>query len=336
MSQSKSRPIRSTGDLARALGLSRWTVSRALNGHEDIGVETAERVRREAERLGFAPSLIGRSLRSGTTDLIGVSLPDLEDFYLTGKVKRLQECLATSGWRVVMQMGASEADERAAHATFASMRCAGVVAVASRAGSFEVLKRAGIPVVAVDALTKTDAVEIRTDRAHAMRLVLRHLHAVGHRAALSVGFSVTGSRYQSERVNALRAEAVKLGWSANALAFEEADETDDFAVGEVLAKRYLEGRGRRPRAVVALNDRVAFGFLETVHRKGLSVPGDVAVVGYDDSALARYATPSMTSVDPRSAHLIETAVERLLSGMAGKPTPGRTLVRPTLVVRESA
>jgi len=336
MSQTKSRPIRSTGDLARVLGLSRWTVSRALNGHADIGAETAERVRREAERLGFAPSLIGRSLRSGTTDLIGVSLPDLEDFYLTGKVKLLQECLAAGGWRVVMQMGAGEADERAAHATFASMRCAGVVAVASRAGSFEVLDRAGIPVVAVDALIKTDTVEIRTDRAHAMRLVLRHLHGVGHRGALTVGFNATGSRYQSERVNAMRAEAGKLGWSAKALTFEDADEGGDFAVGEALAKRYLAGTGRRPRAVVALNDRVAFGFLETVRREGLSVPGDVAVVGYDDSELATYANPSITSINPRSGQLIEVAVERLLSGIAGKPTPGRTLIRPMLVVRESA
>ncbi len=331
--------IRSTADLARALGLSRWTVSRALNGHADIAAETRERVLAEAGRLGFAPSLIGKSLRSGVTDWIGVTLPDLEDFYLTAKVSRLQERLAGEGWRALMQVG--DGGERQAFERFAAMRCAGVIAVAARASDEDLapLRRAGIPLVAIDPLGSLRTDEVLTDRAQAMRTMVRHFHARGHRAVMAAGLDVVAGAYARQRRRGLLGAARSCGWAEDAVKAVPSPGPNNMEAGVGLAKRYLlESPAQRASAVIAINDRVAFGFLRELVSAGVRVPEDVAVSGYDNSELAAFCAPPLTTVDARSDDLIDAAVDLLLRRIRGgeEVTPERVVIRPRLVLRETA
>lgn len=333
----KSSAIRSTADLARAMGLSRWTVSRALNGHEDISPETARRIRMEAERLGFSPSLLGRSLRSGRTDLVGVCVPDLEEYFLTSKISLIQRHLGESGFHVLLQIVESAEGEAAAIQRFASMQCCGWLTVASRLEREK--KESGVvsslPVVHVDPLHSRVGVVVKTDRSQAMRLAVGHLHERGCRRLVTAAIDPEGEGYAAERMRGLQKEIARHRWDRPPVFLRSAG-SDDFETGTLAAAELLKLPARGKTGVVALNDRVAFALVQALALAGVRIPESVAVVGYDDSGLARSARPSLTSVDPRPGQLIKTAAELLLKGLGGKSKPQKIVIRPNLIVRGSS
>lgn len=332
------KTIRSTGDLGRLLGLSRWTVSRALNGHKDIAPATAEWVRSEAARLGFAPSLIGRTLRSGTTDWIGITIPDPETYFLTGKVRRLQELLAAEGWQALIQVTEDAAAEERALERFAAMRCGGVVLVAARAGAaaFARLRRNGVPAVAVDPLAPAGADEVCTDRAGGMRALIAHLHERGVRRVVAAEMPPDSKGYVGQRNAGMRAAAKRLGWAPDAIRTWAAEGLAEISAGAALAGE--GGVWRGAQAIMALNDRVAFGFLQSLPR-GTRVPGDLLVTGYDNSEIAAFSRPPLTTVDPRPDELMARTSEMLLGAISRRrraAEPQKTVVKPLLIFRDSA
>jgi LacI family transcriptional regulator len=323
-------PVRSTRELAEALGLSRWTVSRALNGHKGIHVRTVERVREAARTHGFSPSVLGRGLRSGRTDLIGVCVPDLVDFYLTEKIMRLQKAAAGRGLDVLLQFSdGSESSEHAALERFVAMACRGVVVVASvleeQAPGWARLEAAGIRAVRIDPLVRGAGAEVSTDRAAGLRQVVEHLHELGHRSLVAVGIGPVTGAYGRQRVEGLRRGVRTCGWNGKwDLTFVPVPEVD----GSWTA---MEGADVvRPTAMVAVNDRVALRVIRWLDARGWKVPGDVSVVGFDNSEVAAIARPSLTTVDPHPSALMDEAVRLLFEE---EPEPVR--VRATLVVRES-
>lgn len=333
----KSSGIRSTADLARVLGLSRWTVSRALNGHGDISPGTAERIRSEAARHGFSPSLLGRSLRSGRTDLVGVCVPDLEDYYLTNKISLIQRHLAESGFHVLLQIAESAGEEAAAIRRFASMQSSGWMTMASRLEGEKELSDivSEVPVVHVDPLYARAGVVVKTDRSRAMRLAVKHLHNRGCRRLVTAGIDPAGGGYAAERMKGIRSEILQWKWDKPAHFLSSAG-IDDFETGTLAAEELLAHAGRGKTGVIALNDRVAFAMAQALSSAGVRIPGSVAVVGYDDSGLARIAKPALTSIDPHPGRLIQAAAALLLKGLGGNSKPERIVVRPTLVVRASS
>lgn len=333
----KSSGIRSTSDLARAMGLSRWTVSRALNGHRDISPDTAERVRAEAARLGFSPSLLGRSLRSGRTDLVGVCVPDLEDYFLTNKISLIQRHLAASGFHVLLQIVETAAGEMAAIQRFSALQCAGWISVASRleAGNAAGAEMPGIPVVHVDPLHARPGAVVKTDRAHAMRLAVRHLHLRGCKRLVIAGIDPAGGGYAGDRVKGLRKEILRQGWDQKPLFLESAG-ADDFETGTQASAELLPHLGKAKTGVIALNDRVAFAMAQALTSAGVRIPARVAIVGYDDSGLARTARPALTTIDPQPGKLIKAASEMLLKGLKGHAAAESIVIKPRLVVRDSS
>ena len=333
----KSSGIRSTADLARVLGLSRWTVSRALNGHGDISPGTAERIRAEAARHGFSPSLLGRSLRSGRTDLVGVCVPDLEDYYLTNKISLIQRHLAESGFHVLLQIAESAVEEAAAIRRFASMQCSGWMTMASRLEGENELSGivSEMPVVHVDPLYARTGLVVKTDRCRAMRLAVKHLHNRGCRRLVTAGIDPVGGGYAAERMRGIRREVLRWRWDKPP-HFLSCAGIDDFETGTLAAEEFLALGGRGRTGVIALNDRVAFAMAQALSSAGVRIPGSVAVVGYDDSGLARIAKPALTSIDPHPGRLIQAAAALLLKGLGGKSGDERLVVRPTLVVRASS
>ncbi len=333
----KSSGIRSTADLARVMGLSRWTVSRALNGHGDISPGTAERIRAEAARHGFSPSMLGRSLRSGRTDLVGVCVPDLEDYYLTNKISLIQRHLAESGFHVLLQIAESADEEAAAIRRFASMQCSGWMTMASRLEGEKELSGivSGMPVVHVDPLYPRSGVVVKTDRSRAMRLAVRHLHSRGCRRLVTAGIDPSGEGYAAQRMIGIQAEIPRWQWDKPA-HFLASVGNDDFETGTLAAEELLTLAGKGKTGVIALNDRVAFAMVQALSSEGIRIPESVAVVGYDDSGLARIARPALTSIDPHPGKLIQAAAALLLKGLGGKSETEQITVRPSLIARASS
>lgn len=328
-------PIHSTAELARLLGLSRWTVSRALNGHAGVDPKTAERIREAARREGFTPSLLGSGLRTGRTDLAGICLPDLEDYFLTTKITMLQEALRSQGLHPLFQIAGSPDEENETLARFAAMRCAGVVLIASSLDESEPgprkLATQGIPFVRIDPVNATTGLSISTDRRRAISEAMEALHEHGHRGVVAAGFS-TRTTYGRQRVDGLRDGCRKLGWNfvTDIQILPEESEADDFTYGAILGQAYLSMPSRIP-AILAINDRVAAAIMRELHTAGLRVPEDVSLIGYDNADFSPYTTPPLTTIDPQVSELIAGAVAMLATGKARASKQ----VRPRLVTRQT-
>ncbi len=271
-------PVHSTSELARRLGLSRWTVSRALNGHSGINAETAERVREEARKAGFSPSILGRGLRSGRTDLIGIVAPDLEEYFLTRKLSVLRLRIEKAGYHGIIQMtDSSPASERAALERFRTIRCTGVLTFASSLGPRDIglqrLKEANIPCVQIDPLLKTTGRIAGTDRLEAQRLTLEHLFSLGHRHIAVFGID-SSTPYGRQRYEGINAACTSAGLSPEESLcwFAKNNPGDDFATGRDLALGLIQARPR-PTAIVTINDRMAMGAILGLYENGVSVPG---------------------------------------------------------------
>ncbi len=328
--------VQSTTELAERLGLSRWTVSRALNGQPGVNAATAERVREEARKVGFAPSILGRALRSGKTDLIGVVAPDLEDYHLTRKITVLRKRIEEAGWHGIFQITDSTVEnERDALERLSAIRCAGVISIGSHLRQQEMslsrLTSAGIPVVMIDPRDSDGERLVVTDRAAALSLALRHLHDLGHRRFGVLGIDAMTS-YGRQRMQGIRKACRKLGLDENrAMEFLVKDGPgDDFETGAAMTRKLLAPNKKPPTAIIALNDRTALGALSTLHELGLRVPEDISLIGYDNTDFSAFTTPALTSIDPQPAELVHAAMDLLLS-----PIPGRRVVSPRLVIRRS-
>jgi LacI family transcriptional regulator len=328
--------VHSTSELAERLGLSRWTVSRALNGQPGVNAETAERVREAAREAGFAPSILGRGLRSGKTDLIGVVAPDLEDFQLTRKISVLRDRIEEAGWHGIFQITDSSAEsERDALERLSAIRCAGVINFGSRLEYNETaLSRfvsAGIPVVMIDPEQPGSDRVVLTDRAAALREALKHLHSLGHREFAVLGINAQ-TTYGKQRVEGLLKTGRQLKLDVKkALRFFSRDEKlDDFEAGAAMIRAVLSAPGKTPSAVIAHNDRTALGALSVLQEHGPLVPDEISLVGYDNTDFCPYTTPALTTLDPKSSDLVHAAMDLLLS-----PEPGRRVIVPQMVIRQS-
>jgi len=331
--------IRSTAQLARELGLSRWTVSRALNGHPGLNEQTVALIKETARRHGFSPNILGRGLRSGRTNLVGICLPDLEDYFLTAKISLLQETLSARGLHPVLQItDGTPAAENAALERFSAMRCAAALSIASRLAESDPasvsLAAARIPLVRIDPLQPGRSASVSTDRRSAMVLALAHLHALGHRKLAVAGFS-GGSFYNNQRLEGLKGGCRKFGWNFKRDLFflPAGDEADDFAAGAELAHRHVR-QIRQTSAILAINDRVALGLMNGLQPAGIRIPEEISIIGYDNADFSSHLRPALTTIDPQVDQLIAAAVDLLLRENAGGEDSQR-LVHPRLIARKS-
>ncbi len=335
-------PIRTTTQLARSLNLSRWTISRALNGQPGVGAKTVARIQAAARTGGFAPSQLGRGLRSGGTNQVGVCLPGLDDYFLTPKITLLHENLQSLGLQPLLRIvdGTPE-DENAALERFAAMRCAGVVGIASRLLGSDpgprCLTTAGIPLINIDPLQKLDGPCILTDRRAAMRALLAFLHKLGHRRLVAAGFSRTGS-YSKQKIAGLQegCRALKWNFQRDIVLLECPSDENSFAMGAHLADAWRKHHSKNS-AILAINDQVALGLMRRLQDHGVRVPEDVSIIGYDNRAFSPFAGPPLTTIDPQIELLIAHAVKPLTPGSSkNRPHDVKPiLVRPRLIERAS-
>ncbi|HYW28506.1 MAG TPA: LacI family DNA-binding transcriptional regulator [Gaiellales bacterium] len=301
-------------ELSEITGLSQAGVSYALRGQR-VSAATEARVRAAADRIGFRTDPIARALRGGRTQLVGVVGGSLADLWHQQFVAGMQQALRRHGLRMVLADAAGEAGEEVALARdLADQRVDGLIILPidpTAPGWREIA--AATPTVSVNERLPAPAGAIRFDSARGIAMALEHLAQLGHERITALG----GAPHATPRRAGLR--RVRCGYSI--------DEAHAAAI------RILGGRDR-PTAVFALSDTVACGVYAACRDRGLEVPAELSVVGFDDIPVAPLLDPPLTVVGWDTPRAAEAAVELLTEAIDGRPAPEMVLA-PQLVARRS-
>jgi LacI family transcriptional regulator len=326
-------------DVAARAGVSVGTVSNVLNRPERVSPSTRERVLRAIEELGFVRNEAARQLRAGRSRIIGLVVLDVGNPFFTDLAAGAERVAAASNLSVVL---CNSNDDVAREQHYLSMlkeqRAFGVLItpVGNRTATIEEIRRMGTPVVLVDRGARRKQCSVSVNDRVGGELAASHLIEQGHQRIGFAGGPVSINQV-SQRLAGARTAVEAAGLPRESLTVLETPRMDvafGRAIGEQLTA--LPPR-RRPTAVFCANDLLALGLLQDTAQRGLSVPEDLAIVGYDDIEFAAAATVPLTSVRQPRARLGQAAMELLMEeATAGDSHRHRQIVfEPELVVRES-
>ncbi len=317
-------------EVAAHAGVSIATVSRALNGSDTVASATRERVLAAVEQLKFRPSRLGQSLAEGRHAANGIVFPDLSGPYYAEVVLGYEEVAAELGSSVLILATHGRPDPSRRVLELAR-RVDGMVLMGRTVpdGVVSQIADTGIPVVLLARPAVGEADTISADNESATRELVEHLLGHGYRRFAFVG-DPAESPDVAGRYEAFRAALQNAGHRPPREPLRCAF---DVPSGKQAALRALR-RATRPEVLVCGNDETALGALEAAAELGLSVPGDVAVTGWDDVMAARYA--GLTTVRQPMRELGATAARWLRERIEGTPVPVRRQVLKTrLIVRSS-
>lgn len=321
-------------DVAAAAGVSAMTVSRVLNGAPGVGSSVRERVEQSISSLRYTRNPAARSLASAEMARIGVLYDRPNGAYLSELLVGLLDEASRSGRQLLLQRCDQPESIARAVETLLEESVDGVVVappLSDVAAIYRRLAAAGKPTVAIAAKRDDAGPSVRIDDYAAARRMTEHLIALGHG---DIGF-VTGDPD-------LRASAVRERGYRDALSAAGLD-AGPIAAGDFSYRSGLEAgalllaRRPRPTAIFASNDDMAAAVSTQAHRRGLDVPGDVAIVGFDDTIIATTTWPELTTIRQPVAELARVAMERLTRRARDPADDGDEIILPyDLVVRASS
>lgn len=324
-------------DIALRTGLSINTVSLALRGSPRISDATRLKVEAAARAVDYTPNHAAKSLVSRRTMTIGLLLTDITSPLLTQVARAVELALKESGYMALLAASNGDpAEEVRALATFRARQVDGVLAYPHDVTELDAilrLRETGMPTVLLAGPHEAVPADIvSTDEVHGGHVAAARLLAAGHRR-LGV---ISGTRPRTAlKQRGILAALAGAGLSAGAMVVED-PRGDTPRHGHDAAARLMTG-AEPPTAIIASNDRLAFGALAWCRQNGRAVPQDVAVIGFDNVDLAAYAVPPLTSVDYPVEAVTRAAIERLMVLIAAptQPAPTALRIRPDLILRGS-
>lgn len=323
-----ARPGRVTIDqVAEAAGVSTATVSRAMAGRP-VRADLAERVLRTAGELGYQPNRAAQGLASGAYRTIGVVVPDLENPYFSGVLKRITLSAAGADFKTIVADANNDPDEELPLCRSLLQQVDGLVVVSPRMSSTALRELASMAPTTVLVNRVAAGVGLSTvsvDAFGAMLKICGHLVGLGHREVAYLAGPPTAWQEQQRWQAVQRAEAFGL----TGLAVPAGSTVDD---GSRVAEQAL---ATGATALVAFNDLVAIGALQRLAELGVSVPGEVSVTGSDDIPFASCVRPGLTTTAAPRAELGDATWTRLAAAMNGEPPVDVPQLEPILVIRDS-
>jgi len=326
-------------DVARLAGVSPSTVSRTLNGKGQFAPATRTAVEDAVARLRYRPNTIARSLRTKSTQTIAFLLPYVPDPFFVSLIGGVQEHALRHDYSILLCVteGDPEREEHYLNLLRAKQvdgaLVDGPVLPATRIARFV---EDGFPIVCVDRDVDLASVPlVQVDNRLGARRATEYLLSLGHRRIAHVsGARLETFRHSRERLAGYQ-EALA---AAEALADPRLVVAGDYTEeGGVRAIRALLDGGASFSAVLASNDLSAIGAIRALAERGLRVPEDVSVVGFDDIHISAFINPPLTTVHQPAAEIAQRATELLVARIRGEDVADRRhLLEPTLVVRDSA
>ncbi len=327
-------------EVAKRAGVSLGTVSNVLNRPEIVAKETRERVSSAIEEIGFVRNGSARQLRAGTSQHIGLVVLDVTNPFFT-EVARGVEDLANQAGYVVILCNSDDSVEKEKHYlhVLEEQRTQGVLItpVQSDASYLQQFRQRGIAVVLLDRTSRSkDLCSVAVDDVLGGELAAAHLLEKGHRRIGFVHGSLSIRQIADRRRGVI--QAVKTaGLDPDRAIIDITTHAQSAKEGEECMEKLLNA-SIRPTAVFCANDLLALGLMRGLIKRGLAIPGDMALVGYDDVEFASILATPLTSIRQPKYELGRAAAE-LLIDEAHNPTSHQhkhIVYQPELIVRESS
>ena len=327
-------------DIARILGISPSTVSRALKDHPDINSDTKKSVNELANKLKYQPNAVALGLKNSRSNTIGVMIPEIVHYFFSSVISGIEDVASQKGFTVIICQSNESSEREVSNAkALLSHRVDGIlISVSKETQSFEHLidlQEGGIPLVFFDRIPPgIIADQVIIDDKDASYQATRHLIETGRkRIAHFAGPQklIIGRERLQGYCNAL----IEAGLPIDERLIVEADTLEKArnAVGELL------DAGIMPDGIFAVNDMTAIGAMKTIQKRGILIPDEIAIVGFSDGFLSGITDPHLSSVDQHGYEMGTTAAEilfkRILSDQE-EYTPEVRVLNADLIVRGSS
>lgn len=313
-------------DVAQAAGVSRALVSIVMRGAPGASESTRQKVLAAARDLGYRPDSRARLLRSSRTRLLGLSFSSSQPFHAEIVDAAYAEASA-KGYEIALSAVASGRTETRAAEALLDVGAEALILVSPTLGDQELTRLAAqVPVVSLlrdDVGPSLDSVS--SDDQAGIREAVDHLAGLGHRHIVHVdgGTAVSAGKRRA----AFSAEMLRRGLEPVTVPGGPTEE-DGISAGRFISTDMTT-------AVIAFNDRCALGVMESMRARGLNVPSDVSVLGYDDSQFARLSFVQLSSISQDAPLLAAAAVDRAVDRIEGEVPPAHVVRTPHLVVRRT-
>ena len=321
-------------DVAALAGVSAATVSRALDDRPEISSETKERVRSACAQLGYVPNAAARGLSGHATHTIGLVLPDISNPYFSGMATAIEETAAAHGCRVFLSNSLRKEDrELRAIENLVARQVDGIlvnpVSPESQLRHREGL--GGLPCVYWGANHDESPSYVMADHEAGAYAAARYLIRLGHRDILFLGGRTT-SRTREQRIRGFRRALAEAGLEGRELPAPP----NVTLMRQWSYETALELlKGPLPDAIFAYSDMTALKVLEAAEERGVRIPEDLSMVGYDNIAFGALHRIHLTTVSQHKYQQGQIAVERLLEKINGSRAHTEDILEPELIIRST-
>lgn len=324
-------------DIARELGVSVSTVSRALQNHPDISEQTKEHVRECAQRLHYKPNLMASNLRTSKNTTIGVVIPELNHHFFASVLDGIEQTANEAGYNILICQSSEKFDkEEQSIQMLLNSRVAGIlVGVSKETTHLRHLRdviESGIPLVLYDRpCPSLQCDQVVSDDYMGAYNAVEYLIQTGCKRIMyfssSMQLEVAHRRYQ--------------GWRDALLHYNLSVDNSAILTCDTRAQAIIETpnvirKADRPDAIFCVNDDCAAGVLYAAQILGLHIPEDLSICGFSDAPLCRTSSPMLTTVEQHGRDIGKRAMNRLLKRLDGDKRIAQTEMTPTdLIVRET-
>jgi LacI family repressor for deo operon, udp, cdd, tsx, nupC, and nupG len=320
-------------DVAELAGVSSRTVSNVVNGYAPVAEATRVRVQQAVDKLGYRPNVLARNLAAGRSGQIAVVVPYLDTPYFAELLQGIIRAARVQGYNVLIDQTDGDAEHEKLFLSRGSQHLLfdGVIFSPLGLAQSDLTERdPSLPLVVLGERVSDGGFDhVGIDDVAASLEATEHLLGLGRRRVAAIG----DQPYRTGEAAQLRTRGYRLAHERAGLPVREelVVSTPRFnrSDGATAMAHLLDDLEEPPDAVFCYSDLVALGALHTLASRGLRVPEDIAVVGYDDIEDGRYSNPPVTTVSPDKKVIAETAVERLLKRIGSStPVPGREIRAP--------
>ena len=315
-------------DVARVAEVSEATVSRALRGIQSVDPALVKRVEAAAQRLGYTPNPVAQDLRFGSSQAIGIMVPDLANPYFGGLVRVISRAATANGYRTLLSDTDENPDEELLALGALARHVDGVVMCSPRMSDAELAQaaRAFQPLVMTARVSAGVGVTaVAVDSYRDCTELIGQLHKLGHRRLVYVS-GPDHSWQNAERARAVT-DSRAFGMDCEVVAGGTEIVDGYKAVDDALASH--------PTAIVAFNDTLAVGVYEALRERAIAIPDEMSVASFDDISLAAHLAPALTTVRSQRDEIGHRALEALMALIKEEEVPATHSLTAEVVLRES-